>query len=51
VYVLCREIYDWTDIIKGRKAFGGVLTRWNPELSYTPDNLVFLAVEDAKRHS
>lgn len=51
VYVLCREIYEWTEIKHSKKAFGGILTRWNPEAPFKPDNFVFLGLQDAKQHA
>jgi hypothetical protein len=42
VYILCREIYDWTEIVNGKKVNGGILVRWNPEMEFKPDNIVML---------
>lgn len=42
VYILVREIFDWTDIINGKKVCGGLLVRWNPELEFVAENMVML---------
>lgn len=50
VYVLCREVYEWVDVVHGKKAFGGILVRWNPEKEFVAKNFVFMALADAKKH-
>jgi len=51
VYILTREVFEWTCVITGKKYYNLELVRWNPKKKASIRNLVLMSESMAKEHN
>jgi len=50
VYILVREVFEWTCVVTGKRLRDLELVRWNPKKKASIRNLVLMSEEAAKEH-
>jgi len=50
VYILAREVFEWTCVITNKRLHNLELVRWNPKKKASIRNLVLMSEEAAKGH-
>ena len=51
VYILIREIFEWTCLVTGKRFHNLELVRWDPKKKASIRNLVLMTEDAAKTHS